>query len=141
MSLKLTIDCYRMLRAINRPLLLRRMLTRVTGNVNTNNNTVDKLTTINLTSEQIYTEAPMKILTTKGYTFMLLNGDLEGGDALARDNFQRFLTQSVYRVAVDGGANQLNDLEKGSPAHYIPHTIIGDMDSADSEVRGHLFCS
>ena len=81
----------------------------------------------------------MKILTTKGYTFVLLNGDLEGGDALARDNFQRFWTQSVYRVAVDGGANQLSDLEKGSPAHYIPHTIIGDMDSADSEVRGRYF--
>ena len=55
-----------MLRALNRPLLLRRM-SRMTGNVNTNNNVVDKLTTIKLTSEQIYSEAPMKILTTKGY--------------------------------------------------------------------------
>ena len=30
-----------------------------------------------------------------------------------RDNFNRFWTQSMYRVAVDGGINFLSDLDKG----------------------------
>ena len=120
----------KMLRALKRPLLIRtRMATTSSWNKSNNNNRIE------LTSKEIYSEQPMSILTSKGYTFVLLNGTrLDGGDALTRDNFQRFWTQSVYRVCVDGGVNQLNDLEKGSPAHYIPHTIIGDMDSALGEV-------
>lgn len=89
---------------------------------------------IQLKSSEIYSEQPMGILESKGYTFMLLNGDLEQTDALVRDNFNRFWTQSMYRVAVDGGANNLHDLEKGSPSQFIPHTIVGDLDSADSEI-------
>jgi len=100
------------------------------SSINKNNNN-----RIELSSKEIFSEQPMSILTSKGYTFVLLNGStLDGGDALTRDNFNRFWTQSIYRVCVDGGANLLNDLEKGSPAHYIPHTIIGDMDSALGEV-------
>ena len=40
----------------------------------------------------------------------------------------------MYRVAVDGGLNILNELDKGSPSLYIPHTLIGDLDSADSDL-------
>ena len=53
---------------------------------------------------------------------------------LRRDNFNIFWTQSLYRVAVDGGLNILNELDKGSPSLYIPHTVIGDLDSADSDL-------
>lgn len=48
---------------------------------------------------------------------------------MVKDNFERFWTQSIYRVAVDGGLNGLFDLERGSPSIFIPHTVCGDLDS------------
>jgi len=82
----------------------------------------------------MYTEQPMKILNSKGYTLLILNGDHTNPDALSRDNFNRFWTQSMYRVAVDGGLNVLNEFDKGSPSVFIPHTVIGDLDSADEDL-------
>ena len=76
----------------------------------------------------------MKILNSKGYTLLILNGDHTNPDALSRDNFNRFWTQSMYRVAVDGGLNVLNEFDKGSPSVFIPHTVIGDLDSADEDL-------
>ena len=89
---------------------------------------------IRINSEQMYTEQPMKILNSKGYTLLILNGDHTNPDALSRDNFNRFWTQSMYRVAVDGGLNVLNEFDKGSPSVFIPHTVIGDLDSADEDL-------
>ena len=89
---------------------------------------------IRINSEQMYTEQPMKILNSKGYTLLVLNGDHTNPDALSRDNFNRFWTQSMYRVAVDGGLNVLNEFDKGSPSVFIPHTVIGDLDSADEDL-------
>lgn len=89
---------------------------------------------IRINSKQMYTEQPMKILNSKGYTLLILNGDHTNPDALSRDNFNRFWTQSMYRVAVDGGLNVLNDFDKGSPSVFIPHTVIGDLDSADEDL-------
>ena len=89
---------------------------------------------IRIKSDQMFTEQPMKILNSKGYTLLILNGDHSNVDALSRDNFNRFWTQSLYRVAVDGGINVLNHFDKGSPSIFIPHTLIGDLDSADEDL-------
>lgn len=89
---------------------------------------------IRINSEQMYREQPMKILNSKGYTLLILNGDHSNPDALSRDNFNRFWTQSMYRIAVDGGLNVLNEFDKGSPSIFIPHTLIGDLDSADEDL-------
>ena len=78
---------------------------------------------IRINSEQMYTEQPMKILNSKGYTLLILNGDHTNPDALSRDNFNRFWTQSMYRVAVDGGLT--NPLIIGKMAR-IENEILRD---------------
>ena len=75
------------------------------------------------------------MLSTKGYTLVVLNGALSPTkDLMIKDNFERFWTQSVYRVAVDGGLNSLFDLDKGSPSVFIPDTVCGDFDSIDQDI-------
>merc|ERR1712062_297964 len=98
------------------------------------NNSNSILNEIRITKEQIFNEKPMSIFQSKDFTLLVLNGQYDDGDAMVRDNFNIFWTQSLYRVAVDGGLNILNELDKGSPSLYIPHTVIGDLDSADSDL-------
>jgi thiamine pyrophosphokinase len=106
----------------------------MTSSINNSNNS--NLNEIRITNEEIFNEKPMNIFNTKDYSFLILNGNYDSNneDAMVRDNFNIFWSQSMYRVAVDGGLNILNELDKGSPSLYIPHTLIGDLDSADSDL-------
>ena len=59
---------------------------------------------------------------------------MKSKDLMVRDNFERMWTQSIYRVAVDGGLKALFDLDRGSPSVFIPHTVCGDFDSVNTDV-------
>lgn len=89
---------------------------------------------IRLSQSEIFSERPMEILRSTGFNLIILNGALESKDLMVRDNFERLWTQSIYRVAVDGGLKALFDLDRGSPSVFIPHTVCGDMDSVNTDV-------
>ena len=58
-------------------------------------------TAIHITSDQIFSEQPMKILNSKGYTFLILNGATLSDDALTRKIFKDlgiFIKQAFTRT-------------------------------------------
>lgn len=104
-------------------------------NINKNNNKQIN-NEIHLSPSEMYSERPLGILTQKGFTLVVLKGALKGRDPknlMVKDNFERLWTQALYRVAVDGGLDDLYELDRGSPSIFIPHTVCGDFDSLRSD--------
>ena len=60
---------------------------------------------------------------------VILNQDLRGLETVVRKFWHRY----SLHVCADGGANRLYNMTE-SPELYTPHTICGDLDSAQPEV-------
>jgi thiamine pyrophosphokinase len=72
--------------------------------------------------------------THKGFALLILNQPLEIRGLL----YHKIGGNAVYRVAADGGANRVHDMNisnKGFPNSLDLDTIIGDLDSLRPDVR------